>query len=160
MCNFAQNLYEMSELTSKQKKQWAEMLFVKENLTQKEIAQRVDVSEQTLSKWVTTENWERSKFANRVIRVQNIESLQRQLVELNEGIESRPKGERFPSSKEMDAVIKITKAIYNLEDEITQREIIHVFMDYFDWLRAVDLEEAKRQLPFHDQFVKSQIAKR
>ena len=55
---------------------------------------------------------------------------------------------------------KITKAISNLEDEITQREIIHVFMDYFDWLRAVDLEEAKRQLPFHDQFVKSQIAKR
>ena len=150
----------MNELTNSQKKEWAEMLFVKENLTQKEIARRIGVSEQTITKWVNTESWEKSKFTNRVIRVQNIQSLQRQLVELNETIEAREKGKRFASSKEMDAIIKLTKAIEILEDDVTVREIIAVFMEYFDWLRAVELDEAKRQMPYHDQFVKSQISKR
>ena len=148
------------ELTSKQKKEWAETLFIKEDLTQKEIAKRVGVSEQTLSKWVNIEQWEKRRFITRVIRVQNVESLQRQLIALNESIESRAKGERFPSSKEMDASIKLSKAIKMLDDRVAIYEITEVFKLYHNWLRAVDLEESKRQIPYHDQFVKIQMTKK
>jgi DNA-binding transcriptional regulator LsrR (DeoR family) len=42
----------MTELTTKKKKEWAAMLYLKESLTQAEIADKVGVSKVTMSKWV------------------------------------------------------------------------------------------------------------
>ena len=47
-----------TDLSIKQKKEWAKMLYLKEHLTQAEVAERVGVSKQTLCKWVKTEKWE------------------------------------------------------------------------------------------------------
>lgn len=51
----------MTELTNKQKKDWARMLYTKENLTQAEIAERVGVSRPTVNGWINKENWEQLK---------------------------------------------------------------------------------------------------
>ena len=51
----------MAELSNKQKKEWAGMLYLKENLTQQEIADKVGVSRITVNKWVKTEMWEQRK---------------------------------------------------------------------------------------------------
>ena len=42
----------MAALNNSQKKQWAQTLYLRENLTQLEIAERVGVSRVTVSKWV------------------------------------------------------------------------------------------------------------
>ena len=39
------------ELTSDQRKEWAKLIFLKENITQQEIADRVGVSRITVNKW-------------------------------------------------------------------------------------------------------------
>jgi transcriptional regulator with XRE-family HTH domain len=39
----------MANLTIEQRREWAQLLYTKENLTQKEIAERVGISVQTMS---------------------------------------------------------------------------------------------------------------
>ena len=51
------------KMTNEQRKEWAKLLFVKENLTQAEIAERVGVSRVTVNKWINTENWEHLKVS-------------------------------------------------------------------------------------------------
>ena len=41
----------MADLTNAQKKEWAKTLYLKENLTQQEIADRVGVSRVSVSNW-------------------------------------------------------------------------------------------------------------
>ena len=41
------------------KKEYARMLYLKENLTQQEIAEKTGVSRQTLSRWINSENGRR-----------------------------------------------------------------------------------------------------
>lgn len=50
-----------TDLSIKQKREWAKMLYLREHLTQAEVAERVGVSRQTLCKWVKTEKWEELK---------------------------------------------------------------------------------------------------
>ena len=52
---------QMAELTNTQKKEWAKTLFLKENLTQQEIADKVGVSRVTVNKWINTGKWEEHK---------------------------------------------------------------------------------------------------
>ena len=45
----------MADLSNAQKKEWAKTLYLRENLTQQEIADRVGVSRVTVSNWVRAE---------------------------------------------------------------------------------------------------------
>lgn len=51
----------MADLTNAQKKEWAKTLYLKENLTQQEIADRVGVSRVSVSNWVRAGKWEEQK---------------------------------------------------------------------------------------------------
>jgi uncharacterized protein YjcR len=46
------------ELSLSQKKEWAQLLFISNQLLQKDIAVKVGVSEKTLSKWVNENKWD------------------------------------------------------------------------------------------------------
>lgn len=48
----------MADLTAQQKKDYARTLYLKDNLTQQEIADKVGVSRKTVNRWVTVEKWE------------------------------------------------------------------------------------------------------
>lgn len=47
----------MADLTNTQKKEWARTLYLRENLTQQEIADRVGVSRVTVSNWCRGGKW-------------------------------------------------------------------------------------------------------
>lgn len=49
----------MADLTAQQKKDYARTLYLKDNLTQQEIADKVGVSRKTVNRWVTVENGKR-----------------------------------------------------------------------------------------------------
>ena len=48
------------ELKANQRKEWAKLMYLKENITQQEIADRVGVSRVTVNKWV--KEWEGLKL--------------------------------------------------------------------------------------------------
>ena len=48
----------MGNLTNKQKRSLAQVLFCKENLTIQETAERVGISRQTVGKWAKEDKWE------------------------------------------------------------------------------------------------------
>ena len=49
------------DLSNTQKKEWAKTLYLKENLTQQEIADRVGVARITVNRWIADGKWEEQK---------------------------------------------------------------------------------------------------
>lgn len=101
----------MAELTSRQKKDFARTIYLNEELTHAEIAERVGVKRQTVSRWVGEGNWERYKVSITMTREEQLKNLYLQLAELNNAINGRPEGERFASTAESDTIAKITGSI-------------------------------------------------
>ena len=95
----------MARLTNTQKHDFANVLYTRERLTQKEVAERVGVSPQTMTRWVKQEKWDEERNGYSVTREQQLKETYRQMTELNEVIAQRPKGERFPTSKEADSLL-------------------------------------------------------
>lgn len=144
-------------LTIEQKKEWAKLLFLKENLTQQEISERVEVSRQTINKWIKNENWESLKTSMSITREEQLSNLYRQVAEINSAISQRPAGERFATAKEADTINKLAAAIERMEKEVGITDIISVSKKFLDWLRKVDLTKAKELSLLFDAFIKDNL---
>lgn len=147
----------MAELTNKQKKEWAGMLYLKENLTQQEIADKVGVSRITVNKWIKAEMWEQRKTGLTLTREEQIRLLYQQVAEINRNIKAREEGKRFATSKEADVLIKLSSSIKKMETESGIADIIDVGTRFIEFLRPVNLELAKDVTRVFDLFVKSSI---
>jgi len=153
-----QNHSNMSKtLTNIQKKELALILYTKENLTQAEIAERVGCSRVTIGKWIKEGNWEMLKVSITITKEEQLKSLYRQLAELNDKINEREKGDRFPSSTEADTISKLASAIKKMETEVGLSDIIATFSDLLRWVRTFDLEKAKELAPLLDAFVQHKV---
>lgn len=143
------------------KKEHAKLLFTQEKLSQKEIAERVNVSEQTITKWVNANNgeWRRLRQNLIVTKKEQLSRIYEQLDEITEEIQTREKGKRYVNSKEADILVKLTAAARNLETETSLAEIIEVGMRFLNWMRPVDLEKAKEFSGYFDGFIKDQLKK-
>jgi transposase-like protein len=147
----------MSQLTVKQKKEWAAMLYLKENLTQAEIAEKVGVSKVTMSKWVTKEKWEERKAGITLTREEQIKNLYRQVAAINELIAGREQGKRFANSAEADILSKLSGAIKKMETETGIADIISVGTRFIEFLRTIDLDKAKDITRLFDIFIKQNL---
>lgn len=147
----------MTSINNSQKKQWAQTLYLRENLTQLEIAERVGVSRVTVSKWVRDGKWEEQKAGITLTRQEQVANLYRQVAEINRTIATRHEGERFPNSKEADILGKLSAAIRNMEQETGIADIISVLTAFIEWLRPLDLDKAKEITRFADAFIKDKL---
>ncbi|WP_108822011.1 DDE transposase family protein [Dysgonomonas sp. Marseille-P4361] len=144
-------------LTNSQKKEWAKLLFTKENLTQLEIAERVEVRPATISKWVNSENWQLLKTSITITREEQLARLYQQLQLQQEKILERPIAERVATTAEADIITKLASAIQKLETETGLNDIISVSKQFLDWLRLSDLEKAKELTMYFDAFIKERL---
>lgn len=144
----------MAELTNMQKKDWARMLYLKENLTQAEIAERVGVARITVGRWVQAEKWEEQKAGMTVTREAEIANLYRQVAEINRAISLREEGKRFANSKEADILGKLSAAIRKMETDAGIADVISVLTRFVEWLRPVDLDKAREIARLADAFIK------
>jgi hypothetical protein len=144
-------------LTSQQKKEWALSLFIKDNLTQAEIAEKVGVSRQTVNRWAAAEKWEERRVGVTMTREQQIGNLYKQIAEINRVIASREEGKRFATAPEADSITKLTTAIKKLETEAGIADIISVGIKFINWLRPYDLGKSKEFLKLWDAFIKDNI---
>lgn len=147
----------MTTLNNSQKKQWAQTLYLRENLTQLEIAERVGVSRVTVSKWVRDGKWEEQKAGITLTRQEQVANLYRQVAEINRTIATRHEGERFPNSKEADILGKLSAAIRNMEQETGIADVISVLTAFIEWLRPLDLDKAKEITRLADAFIKDRL---
>lgn len=147
----------MADLTNAQKKEWAKTLYLRENLTQQEIADRVGCSRVTVSNWVRAGKWEEQKVGITLTRQGQVGNLYRQVAEINRSIADRPEGERFATSKEADILGKLAAAISKMEQEIGIADTISVLTSFIEWLRPLDLEKAKEITRFADAYIKDKL---
>lgn len=142
-------------MTNQQKKDYARLLYVKDSLTQEEIALRVGVNSVTISRWKKEESWDALKKSLLTTRQAELANLYDQLSELNKHIRDKPEGQRFANSKEGDVIRKLTASIRELETETSVAQVVDVFIPFNEWARKVDPEQAKKMLDFQDAFIKT-----
>lgn len=147
----------MADLTNSQKKEWAKTLYLRENLTQQEIADRVGCSRVTVSNWVRAGKWEEQKVGITLTRQEQVGNLYRQVAEINRSIADRPEGERFATSKEADILGKLAAAISKMEQEIGIADTISVLTGLIEWLRPHDIEKAKEITRIADAYIKDKL---
>ena len=119
------------ELKANQRKEWAKLMYLKENITQQEIADRVGVSRVTVNKWA--KEWEGLKLNLLQTREERISSTLTQLDELDRSIASKEEGKRFPSAAEADIRRKLTADLEALEQDASIRDIYNVSRGLLDW---------------------------
>lgn len=143
------------ELNNTQKKEWAKTLYLKENLTQQEIAERVGVARITVNRWVADGKWEEQKVGLTLTREEQVANLYRQVAEINRKIAEKPEGERFASSTEADILGKLSAAIRKMETDVGIADVISVQTKFIEFLRPIDLDKAKELTQLSDAFIKS-----
>lgn len=156
--NFApQNTNQMTDLTLKQKKDFARQLFLNDDgITQAEVAERVGVSKVTLCKWAKEGKWDEMRTSLLVDKEIQLARLYRQLRQWNDTIEKRPDGQQFLQSKEADAVVKITAAIRNLETETNTAEKIATGKEFLAFVRkTTSVEQSKEIARLFNAYIKS-----
>jgi transcriptional regulator with XRE-family HTH domain len=97
------------------KKDYAKLLFVKEDFTQKEIAIKVGVSEKSLSKWVNDGNWAKLKKSLVRSKEQMLHWLYDKLEAFKTEVDDSDNGTL--SNADADRLIKVSNVIRNLETQ-------------------------------------------
>ena len=150
-----------SETTMTMRKDYARMLYLKDNLSQAEIASRVGTSAQTITKWKADGNWESLK-ANFVISRQ--ETLSRTYAQINQIFDSLEGQDlegtrvvRLIQSKEADTLSKLAATAKALETELSISIYIDVFIKFGNWLRDADFILSKKMVELQDAFIKEQL---
>lgn len=146
----------MTDLTREQKRDYAKKLYLTEpGITQKEIAMRVGATEATISKWIREGKWSEEKTSLLTTKSEQLSLMLRQLQAANDSINKRDEGARFPSSKEADAILKLTTAIRNLEQDTNIADKMEVGKQFLAFVRqTVPLEQAWDICRLFDSFVK------
>lgn len=147
----------MADITNAQKKDWARLLYLRENLTQQEIADRVGVSRVTVSNWFRAGKWEEQKTGITLTRREQVQAIYRHVGEINRAVMQKPEGERFPDSKQADILAKLAAAIRSMEQEVGIADTIAVLTAFIEWVRPLDIEAAKRITNMADAFIKEKI---
>ena len=150
----------MNTISRQQQKEFARTLYLRENLTQAEIAERVGVSRQTVIRWVGAEKWDELKASISMTAEEQIRNLQRQVIEINNSILNRESGNRYANAKEADTIVKLTTAINKLQTEAGIHEIVGVGAAFVDFMRPIELEKAQVFTRLFDAFIKAKMTKR
>lgn len=146
----------------------AQILYVDQNLTAKQVSERTGVSEQTISAWVTKFNWKAirdAKNSSPAKRINNIKqiigNLSDEWIEIDREIK-RIEGEsgeikeiaelRMRMKGIDDAVSKWNKTLQNIEKDanVSLSTYLQVMEDVFDSLSQFDREMYIKLVPFQE----------
>lgn len=151
----------MPELNINLKKEWAHDLYIRGELTQKAIAEKVDVSEQALSRWVNENNaqWEKEKTTLLTTKNTELNSLYRQLALLNQHNENALTDDDPETHPDYDRLAKLVKSIKSLEVKTGIGEMIETAKALISFTMPENIEDAKTINKWFDLFIKDRLQK-
>lgn len=144
----------MKELTNTQKKEWAKMLYLQDQYTQKQIAQKVNVTEATLSKWAKADAWDKLRKSLLTSKSEILQNLYTFLDKINQKLKD---DESFGDSKMADMYVKYTAAIKNLETDTSISQLMEAGMKFHKFVLGTDAVFALRFLNEFDAFIKDNL---
>ena len=136
----------------------AKVLFM-QGYTQKEIAAKINVSEQTISKWSKTDHWDNLKKNLVNSKTERLSELYDELMALNAMIKTREEGFRFPNSKEADIRRKLIRDIADLERKYNIGQTTVIARDFITFCRDIDFDFSQKANDYFDLFINHQIEK-
>lgn len=142
-----------------QKKKELAMILFQQDYSQKEIAAKLEISEQTVSRWAKLGNWDKIKTNLTTSRHNRLSELYEELAEFNQAIKLKKEGERFASSKEADARRKLISDIKDLEGKYSIGEAISIGREFTSFVRDVDFELSTQIIEYYDAYINSLIEK-
>lgn len=145
------------KLTNEQKREWAQMLYTKERLSQKEIADRVGVTEKTISNWKQKYEWDALGQSINVTKEVQLKRMYAQLDRLTQAIEDKEEN-KYPDIKEINTMTQLTNNIQKLETETSVAEIIDVGMKFVNFIRKDDWAMAQSITKLLDAFIQDTMS--
>lgn len=139
------------------KKKNAKALFITGQYQQKEIAELVGVTVQTVSRWVNGEKWDLELASLTITKEKQLARYYAQINEINEVIAGRDPGQRYANSKEADILTKLSTAAQKLESETGIRDIVDVSIGLLEWVRGFDPNKAKELSDLFDGYIKTKL---
>lgn len=132
------------------------MLFLANQFTQKEIAAKVKVSDNTLSSWAKKGNWDLLRKSLLTSKNESLRNLYNVLDRVNKKLNEE---NSIGDSKTADMLVKYTAAIKNLETETSIAQLIDSGQRFHQWMQVIDPKLALSFLNHYDGFIKDQLKK-
>lgn len=147
----------MAKVDRRDKYQLAYRLFMDTGMRQSEIAETVGVAEKTISQWKLKHDWAALKAAHGVTASEIIAGYLKQLQALKDQISQRAVGENFPTSKESDIIMKVTKAIKILQRDLTLSDYIACYEQLITFTMSVQPDLAKGLTSVCREFIQIKV---
>jgi hypothetical protein len=142
------------KLSNDQKREWAQMLYTRFDVTQKEIALKVAADESTIRRWIMEGEWDKMRRSLLTSREDQL----RHLYDILAAITMRVKeSDELGDTKDADKIIKYTTAIKNLEADVSIGEMIETGMQFIRFVLQRDIETAKLISLQFDTFIKHRL---
>lgn len=131
-----------------QKKQLAKELFMLGQYYQKELSERVDVTENTMGKWC--KEWRPLMAASKTTKQEVVQRIDKAINDIF--IAAEDEGRKLDSG-DYDAISKLNKTRENINKELGLSIYIEVFMEYNSFAMAQNSDLCRENIKLQDQFI-------
>lgn len=121
------------------RKKLARELYLQSGMDQKEIAEAVGVTENTMSRWV--QPWKREKELRATGMERIVQDMMDEVIEITDAIKAKPAGQRYADSKTADARNKILAGVQRLRSSVTLSSHITVMLDFLKFAAAQEASD-------------------
>lgn len=128
-----------------------------EDMPLKEIAKKLNVSAQTLTKWSKDDGWREQKKYIENATPRRLAELHAELAELMKVIKTREEGFRYATKQEADIRSKIIKQIKDMSAKYSISQIIILAKDFITFTNTIDNDFSKKCASMFDLFINDQI---
>lgn len=140
-------------MSKSKEKVLARELYLHTENSQKDIAEKVGVTEQTIGKWISQGKWDMLKGASTISRESLLRNAYEQLATLNEKIQNEFNG--VPDKKHNDARVSIIRQINTLDRRESLSLVVSIMESFIKHIKSDDIELAKQVSPYTISFLES-----
>lgn len=138
------------------KKFLAQTLYVENGLTQAEVAQRLETTQQQVSRWARNGNWLTLRATRDFSYMSIIRKTQDQINKLYAFIEQE---DRTMTAQESDQISKLMKVVKDLDRSYDLQSYVQAFEEFLTFIREIDEELCSRLAVLQYDFLADKIKK-